>query len=63
MLQNGGNLAYIKAQLGCFSIKITADPYGALIPGANRTTVDPLDAGERHPGVTSLNEPGQSIDL
>jgi len=45
LIQNGESLAYVRDQLGHYSIKITVDTYGHLIPGANRAAVDRLDDG------------------
>lgn len=44
LIQQGVSLAYVQEQLGHSSIKVTVDTYGHLIPGANRTAVDRLDA-------------------
>ena len=43
LTQNGESLAYVKEQLGHYSIKLTVDTYGHLIPGANREAVNRLD--------------------
>jgi integrase len=43
LIQNGESLAYIKEQLGHYSIKMTVDIYGHLVPGANKKAVDRLD--------------------
>lgn len=43
LIQNRESLAYVRDQLGHYSIKITVDTYGHLIPGANRAAVDRLD--------------------
>ena len=42
-LQNSGNLAYIKAQVECSSIKITVHIYGRLVPGFGERVVNRLD--------------------
>ena len=34
---------FIRDQLGHFSIQMTVDIYGHLVPGANRSAVDRLD--------------------
>ena len=44
MLGNGESPAYVKDQMGQSSIKITADIYGHLVPGANRQAVNRLPA-------------------
>lgn len=43
MLQNGASLKYVSEQMGHSSIKITADVYGKLQPGANIDQIDRLD--------------------
>ncbi len=53
LLQNGESPAYVKEQMGHFSIQVTVDIYGHLIPGANRQAVDRLDdATRRNPRAT-----------
>ena len=42
--QTGTSLAYVRDQMGHSSIQVTVDTYGHLIPGANITFVDRLDA-------------------
>ena len=42
LIQNGEPLAYVKEQLGHWSIKMTVDVYGHLVPGANRQAVNGL---------------------
>jgi hypothetical protein len=42
------NPAYVKAQMGHHSIKVTVDIYGDLVPGANRGAVDRLDVSGRN---------------
>lgn len=42
LLQQGESLKYVADQLGHSSIRITADTYGHLIPGANRQAVNKL---------------------
>jgi integrase len=44
LIEQRESLAYVRDQLGHSSIKITADVYGHLTPGANRSAVDRLDA-------------------
>lgn len=55
-IQNGESLAYVKAQLGHYSIQITVDTYGYLVPGGTRQAVDrlddPEDATVRNPAAT-----------
>jgi integrase len=43
MLQNGASLKYVSEQMGHSSIKITADVYGKLQPGANISQIDRLN--------------------
>ncbi len=43
VIQQGENLPYIRDQLGHFSIQMTVDIYGHLVPGGNRQAVDKLD--------------------
>lgn len=43
LIQNGESLAYVKDQLGHYSIQLTVDTYGHLAPGGNREAVDRLD--------------------
>jgi integrase len=44
LIQNGVSLQYVSEQLGHSSIKITADVYGRLQPGANVSQIDRLDS-------------------
>jgi integrase len=44
LLQNGASIVYVKEQMGHSSIQVTVDTYGHLIPGANVSFVDRLDA-------------------
>jgi len=43
LLQAGESMAYIRDQLGHYSIKVTVDIYGHLVPGGNKEAVDRLD--------------------
>ena len=43
LLSNGESLVYVKEQLGHYSIQMTVDIYGHLIPGSNRQAVNRLD--------------------
>jgi integrase len=43
LIQQGESLAYVRDQLGHYSIKLTVDTYGHLVPGGNRQAVDRLD--------------------
>jgi integrase len=42
LIQSGQSLKYVCDQLGHSSIKMTADVYGHLVPGANRQAVNTL---------------------
>jgi integrase len=44
LIQNGASLTYVRDQMGHSSIQVTADVYGHLVPGANVSWVDSLDA-------------------
>ena len=44
LIQAGASLAYVRDQMGHSSIQVTVDIYGHLIPGANISYVDKLDA-------------------
>jgi len=44
LIQAGASLAYVRDQMGHSSIQLTVDIYGHLIPGANVSFVDKLDA-------------------
>ena len=50
LLQDGQSLKYVSDQLGHSSIKMTADVYGHLVPGANRGAVNRL------PSLTQASE-------
>jgi integrase len=43
LIQDGASLSYVKEQMGHASIKVTADTYGHLIPGADINWIDRLD--------------------
>jgi Site-specific recombinase XerD len=43
LIQNGESLAYVKEQLGHFSIKMTVDIYGHLAPSGQHNAVNRLD--------------------
>jgi integrase len=44
LIQSGASLAYVKDQMGHYSIQVTVDTYGHLLPGANVACVDRLDS-------------------
>ena len=43
LIANGESLVYVRDQMGHNSIRITADLYGHLVPGANRKAVNQMD--------------------
>jgi len=43
-LQNGESIVWVKDQMGHYSIQITVDMYGHLLPGANRAAANRLAA-------------------
>jgi len=47
LIQNGASIVYVKEQMGHSTIQVTVDTYGHLIPGANVSYVDRLDAPEK----------------
>ncbi len=49
LIQDGQSLKYVSDQLGHSSIKMTADVYGHLVPGANRQAVNRLPALQESP--------------
>jgi integrase len=44
LIQSGASIVYVKEQMGHYSIQVTVDTYGHLIPGANVSYVDRLDS-------------------
>jgi integrase len=48
-LQNGESMVYVKEQMGHYSIQITVDLYGHLVPGTNQAAADRLAASFRPP--------------
>jgi integrase len=49
LIQDGQSLKYVSDQLGHSSIKMTADVYGHLVPGANRQAVNRLPSLRESP--------------
>jgi integrase len=43
LISQGESLAYVRDQLGHYSIQVTVDFYGHLVLGSNRQAVDSLD--------------------
>jgi len=52
LIAQGESPAYVKEQMGHYSIRVTVDTYGHLVPGGNRAAVDRLDDV---PGATIRN--------
>lgn len=56
LIQQGESLVYVREQMGHYSIQLTVDTYGHLIPGGNKAAVDRLDspaqATSRDPSAT-----------
>ena len=53
LIRQGESLTYVKEQMGHASIQVTADIYGHLVPGGNRSAVDRLDSATfRNPDAT-----------
>ncbi len=44
LIQSGASLVYARDQMGHSSIRVTADIYAHLIPGANVEAIDRLDS-------------------
>ena len=56
LIQNGASIVYVKEQMGHSSIQVTVDIYGHLIPGANVSFVDTLDAEPGRHGETTTQQ-------
>jgi integrase len=67
LIQNGESLVYVKEQMGHYSIQLTVDTYGHLIPGGNTAAVDRLDGLEqatfRTPDATEARNEVSRISL
>jgi len=72
LIQKGASLKYVSEQMGHSSIKLTADVYGHLIPGADISWMDKLDpqttpqpdATQTQPDTRSETEiPTEVVDL
>jgi integrase len=61
LIQAGASLAYVRDQMGHSSIQVTVDVYGHLIPGANVSFVDKLDAATCP--QQSATQPQQGLGL
>ncbi len=57
LLQDGQSLKYVSDQLGHSSIKMTADVYGHLVPGANRQAVNRLPSLRTSQEQESVSRP------
>jgi hypothetical protein len=57
LIQNGASLSYVKEQMGHYSVQVTADIYGHLVPGADIAYVDQLDAVTEPYCETKLQQP------
>jgi integrase len=55
LIQDGQSLKYVSDQLGHSSIKMTADIYGHLVPGANRQAVNRLPTRSLQPMAEAQN--------
>jgi integrase len=66
LIQNGATLPYVKDQMGHSSIQVTVDTYGHLIPGANVSFVDTLDATPKVADATTPQQnatPAQLVEM
>lgn len=67
LIQNEESLVYMKEQMGHYSIQLTVDTYGHLIPGGNKAAVDKLDRLEttifRNPTATEAQNEVSVISL
>lgn len=57
LIQDGASLAYVRDQMGHYSIQVTVDTYGHLIPGANVSWIDRLDSRPASMTSTAQTEP------
>ena len=57
LIQDGASLAYVRDQMGHYSIQVTVDTYGHLIPGANVSWIDRLDSRPTSAGPTPQTQP------
>ena len=56
LLSQGESPVYVKEQLGHYSIQMTVDVYGHLIPGSNRGAVNKLDKRATIRNLSATNE-------
>lgn len=57
LIQDGASLAYVRDQMGHYSIQVTVDTYGHLIPGANVSWIDRLDSRPTSAAPTPQTQP------
>jgi hypothetical protein len=60
LIQSGASVVYVKEQMGHSSIQVTVDTYGHLIPSANVSFIDALDA---HPQQSATQAQPEESDL
>jgi integrase len=60
LIQAGATLPYVRDQLGHSSIQVTADVYGHLLPGANVSYMDKLDAPTSPQPSATQTQPAES---
>ena len=60
LIQAGASLPYVRDQLGHSSIQVTADVYGHLLPGANVSCMDKLDAETSPQPSATQAQPAES---
>ncbi len=58
LIQGGASIVYVKEQMGHSTIQVTVDTYGHLIPGANVSYVDRLDAPQKSANRTQTLDGG-----
>lgn len=63
LIEQGKSLAYVKEQLGHYSIQITVDTYGHLVPGGNRQAVDRLDDPQDSAFPATIRNPAATTPL
>ena len=59
LIQSGASLKYVSEQMGHSSIQLTADIYGHLIPGADISWMDRLDAETKAPAPAIPAKPSK----
>ena len=61
LIQAGESLAYVRDQLGHYSIKVIVDTYGHLVPGGNKDAVDRLDDLDSPATIRNQRKRGHSM--